>query len=631
MEVSNRIASAITVYSKYARFLPEKKRRETWDEIVDRDEAMHIKKYPKHKERIRDAFDFVRPKRVLPSMRSLQFGGRAIELNNSRVYNCGYMAASYPKFFSELMFLLLGGTGVGYSVQQRHIGLLPPIHRPGKERKFLVQDSIVGWADAVKSLFSAYFHGRYLPRFVFDDIRPKGAILKTAGGKAPGPGPLRTCLARIQGILESKAEDSRLTSTEVCDLACIVADAVLAGGIRRSAMICLFDIDDEAMLAYKTGEWFITHPQRARVNVSAVALRNPYVYKGLTPSGNEFVDATNKEQFEKFWAFVKASGSGEPGIYWTNHPDLGTNPCCEIALRHKQFCNLTTINYTDIDTQGELNTRAANAAIIGTLQASYTDLHYLSDEWRENCEEEALLGVSVTGIADGGHYKKFDWEEAAGYAIKANQEWAALLGIAPAARICCIKPEGTASLVLGSSSGVHARHSHYYVRRMRFGKNEPIAQYLVAMHPALVKQDLAKPDGIVVELPQKSPDRSVYRTEPALNLLERVKYFHEHWVLPGHRSGKNTHNVSTTVSIRPGEWDQVGEWMWENRDCYNGIAILPFDGGSYVQAPFEEISKEEYETMMKHLEDVDLSLIQEDEDGTSLVDQVACSGGQCEI
>lgn len=638
MEISNRIASDITIHSKYARHLHAEKRRETWEEIVERDIKMHVKKYPAFEREIRDAFEFVRQKKVLPSMRSLQFGGRAIELNNSRVYNCGYLAASEAKFFSELMFMLLGGTGVGYSVQSRHISSLPSIKQPGKERKFLIQDSIVGWADSVKVLVAAYLEGKYLPRFDFSDIRPKGSLLKTAGGKAPGPGPLRTCLARVTGILESKPIGSRLTSVEVSDIACIVADAVLAGGIRRSAMICLFDIDDEGMLAYKTGEWYNTSPQRARVNVSAVAFRQDVKKDHLFDLGEtkygEFellAKATTKEQFDKFWAFVEASGSGEPGIYWTNHPDWGTNPCCEIALKHKQFCNLTTVNYTDVESQEELNARVKAATIIGTLQASYTDLHYLSEGWRENCEEEALLGVSITGIADGGHFKKFDWHEAATIAVDANAEFGGRIGVEAAARITCIKPEGTASLVLGSSSGIHARHSHYYVRRMRFGKTEPIAQYLSVMHPELVKQDLMKPDGVVVELPQKSPDRSIYRTESPLALLERVKYFHENWVMPGHSRGENSHNVSTTVSVKPDEWKEVGEWMWGNRSSYNGIAVLPYDGGSYVQAPFEAITKDEYEERMRALVDVDLSMIREDEDGTALVDNVACSGGACDL
>lgn len=628
MEVSNRIASDITTYCKYAKYLPDENRRETWEETVVRTRDMHMRKYDKEFDTTGwttalNAFGRVLNKEILPSMRSLQFGGKAIELNNARIYNCAFMCALEPDFFSELMFLLLGGTGVGYSVQWRHVSQLPTIKRPGKSKKYVIQDSIVGWADAVKALVRAYLQGRGLPTFDFSDIRSAGSPLKTAGGKAPGPGPLRTCLAKVQGLLESKPVGSKLQSWEVSDIACIIADAVLAGGIRRSAMICLFDIDDDSMLGYKSGQWWELHPERGRVNVSAVAFRHDV--EGLTTK------KTTKEQFDEFWKYVQNSGSGEPGIYWSNHPDWGTNPCVEIALRHKQFCNLTTINYARIETQEELNAAAYNAGVLGTLQAGYTDLHYLSEGWKENCENEALLGVSITGIADGGHYKRFNWTRAANEVAKANSVTAKLIGIKSAARLTCIKPEGTASLVLGTSSGIHARHSHYYIRRIRFGKEEAVTKYLSARFPELVVQDLTKPDGVIVELPQKAPDRSIYRTEPPLELLERVKYFHKNWIMPGHKSGENNHNVSCTVSIKPDEWGAVGEWMWENRDSYNGIAVIPFDGSTYSQMPFEECSKEEYEKRMTHLQRVDLSEIREDEDYTRLAEEPACAGGACTI
>lgn len=636
MEISNQIASGITTYTKYSRFRPDVSKREDWSETVLRSVEMHVKKYPQLSEKIYKGYRYVLDKKILPSMRSLQFGGRAIELSNSRIYNCGYMAASYVDFFNELMFLLLGGTGVGYSVQWRHIKQLPSIVRPGKARRFVIQDSIIGWADAVRGLTRAYLSGGYLPQFDYSDIRPAGTPLKTAGGNAPGPAPLRTCLSRIQGILESKPVGSKLQSYEVSDIACIIADAVLSGGIRRSAMICLFDMDDDAMLGYKSGDWYELHGERGRVNVSAVAFRN-HVSEQIDPTdppGRDswhtvIAEATTEEQFKNFWKYVENSGSGEPGIYWSNHPDLGTNPCCEIALKHKQFCNLTTINYSSVDSQEELNELAYYAAFIGTLQAGYTDLHYLSEGWKENCEDECLLGVSVTGIADGGNYKRFSWKSAALHAKKANEETAKEIGIKNAARITCIKPEGTASLVLGTSSGIHARHAHYYIRRMRLGKSEPVAEYLLNYHPELVVQDVTKPDGLIVELPQKAPDRSIYRTESPIDLLERVKYFHKNWILPGHVSGENNHNVSCTVSIRPDEWDAVGRWMWDNKGSYNGLSVLPYDGGSYKQAPFEECSKEEYDEKMKSLALVDLTKIVETSDFTSLREEPACAGGAC--
>lgn len=633
MEVSNQIASEIVTHCKYAKYDASKARRETWEETVSRTESMHLKKYPQLEPEIRKAFDYVRDKKILPSMRSLQFGGRAIELSNSRIYNCAFACASYIDFFSELMFLLLGGTGVGYSVQWRHVNQLPAIQRPGKERRYVIQDSIVGWADAVKKLIRAYLCGSYLPRFDYSDIRPHGTPLKTAGGSAPGPAPLRNCLSKIQGLIESKPIGSKLQTWEVSDIACIIADAVLAGGIRRSAMIALFDINDDHMLGYKWKEFYVAHPERARVNVSAVAFRQD-VYDtdsspGLYP--RLIAKATTKEQFDEFWNYVETNNTGEPGIYWTNHPDWGTNPCCEIALRHKQFCNLTTINYSVVENQKELNELAYYAGVLGSLQAGYTDLHYLSEGWKENCEDEALLGVSITGIADGGHYKRYDWKAAALCATEANKVTARSIGVKSAARVTCIKPEGTASLVLGTSSGVHARHAHYYIRRIRFGKEEPIARYLTTNHPELVKQDIYKPDGIVVELPQRAPDRSIYRTEDPIDLLERVRYFHEHWVVPGHNSGANGHNVSCTIYVRDGEWAKVGEWMYTNRAHYNGIAVFPFDGGSHPQAPFEDCDKATYEEMMLSLKRVDLSLMKEESDVTNLAGESACAGGACEI
>ena len=630
MDISSQIASEITIFSKYAKYLPKQKRRENWDEIVNRVRDMHIRKYPKLHKEITEVFEFVRLKKVLPSMRSLQFGGKAIEVNNARLFNCCAANVEEPKFFAELMFTLLGGSGFGYSVQSRHISKLPAIQQVKKARKFLIQDSIIGWADSVKALFGAYLEGKYLPLFDFTEIRHKGEPLKTAGGKAPGPAPLRTALAKLQGLLEAKAVGSRLSSVEVSDCACIIADAVRSGGIRRSAMICLFDIDDEAMLSYKSGEWYNTNPERARANVSACALRKDYDSQPQEYCP-DIVAATTKEQFDNLWHFVEASRSGEPGIYWSSDLDHPTNPCCEIALRSKEMCNLTTVNYTTIETEEDLMKAVWAATAIGTLQASYTDFHYLSEEWKVNCEEEALLGVSITGIADGGHYKKFDWYKASKHAEAVNLGWAALLGIRPAARICCIKPEGTASLVLGSSSGIHARHSHYYIRRQRLDKSEALAIYLMKNHPELIVQDETNPSGVIVELPQKAPDRSIYRTESPINLLERVKYFHENWIKPSHTSGPNTHNVSCTVSIKEDEWAEVGEWLWQNKDSYNGLSVLPFDEHIYLQPPFEPCDKEEYEKRMEHLKLVDLSKISEEDDATDLSGEMACAGGSCDL
>ncbi len=277
--------------------------------------------------------------------------------------------------------------------------------------------------------------------------------------------------------------------------------------------------------------------------------------------------------------------------FWTQGCDVSN--CCEIALKSKQFCNLTTINFSTIETQKQLEKAAYHAGVLGTLQAGFTDFHYLGEEWEQNCRDEALLGVSVTGIADGNKYKRFDWKKAALAALRGNEETAKAIGIKMAARVTCIKPEGTSSLVLGTASGIHARHAHYYIRRMGFNKNEPIAQYLSQNHPELVEEDLGNPLAIKVALPQKSPDRSIYRSENVLELLERAKFFAQNWIVPGHRSGPNTHNVSCTGSVKPGEWEKVGKWMWENREFYNGISVFPYFAGdsTQLQLPFEDIDK----------------------------------------
>ena len=368
MDVANKILSDIAVHMKYARYIPKLQRRETWDELVDRNKAMHLKKYPNLGNEIEEAYNYVYAKKVLPSMRSMQFGGKPIEVAPNRIYNCAYMPIDHLASFSECMFLLLGGTGVGFSVQSHHVDKLPEIQKPSskRSRRYLVADSIEGWADAVKVLINSYFKGGSRLKFDFSDIRPKGSALLTSGGKAPGPQPLKECLLKVQGVLQEKDNGDKLEPIEVHDIICYIADAVLAGGIRRAALISLFSADDEEMLAAKTGNWWETNPQRGRANNSVVLMRH----------------LVTKDFFMKIWDRVKASGSGEPGFYLSNDKDWGTNPCCEIALRPYQFCNLTEINASDVDSQEDLEDRARAAAFIGTLQAGYTDFHYLRDVWR---------------------------------------------------------------------------------------------------------------------------------------------------------------------------------------------------------------------------------------------------------
>ena len=616
---STQTLSDITVFTKYARYYDHLKRRETYLEIITRNKEMHLRKFKDHPElcaEIENVYkEFVETKKILPSMRSLQFGGKPIEVSPNRVYNCCYLPIDDYRAFSESMFLLLGGTGVGYSVQKAHVNKLLAIRKPLKTRRYLVADSIEGWADAVKALFRAYMEGKSLPLFDFSDIRKKGAQLVTSGGKAPGPQPLHDCLHNIKKVLDNKMDGEQLSPLECHDIQCYIADAVLAGGIRRAACISLFDMDDEEMLTCKSGAWYELNPQRGRANNSAVILRHKI----------------KKKEFMNMWKKIEASGSGEPGVYFTNNAEWGTNPCCEIALRPFQFCNLCEINMGDIESQEDLDARSKAAAFIGTLQASYTDFHYLRDIWKKTTEKDALIGVSGTGIASG-EFIKYNLVQSSLAVVEENKRVADIIGINHASRSTCVKPAGTSSMVLGTSSGIHGWHSQYFIRRMRLGKNEALYKFLNEFHPELVEDEFFKPKSqAVVSIPVEAPKGAILRTESPFALLERVKLFHEDWVGPGHIKGDNTHNISATISVKDDEWDEVGQWMWNNRDSYNGLAVLPFDGGSYVQAPFEEISMQKYHAMAKQMQEVDLTKVKEDGDYTDLKGEIACAGGVCEI
>ena len=615
----NNILSDITVHMKYAKYNPELNRRETWTELVDRNIAMHKKKYPNLIDQIDEAYKYVYSKKILPSMRSLQFAGKPIEISPNRLYNCSYLPADHPDCFSEIMFLLLSGCGVGYSVQQHHIKDLPNVTKPfdKRTRRFVIGDSIEGWSDAVKVLIKSYLGNKRTSKILFDytDIRPKGARLVTSGGKAPGPQPLKECLMKLEGILNAKEDGSTLSSIEVHDIICHIADAVLAGGIRRAALISLFSAADDEMISCKSGDWWESNPQRGRANNSAVLMRHKIT----------------EDFFMNLWKRVELSGAGEPGIYLNNDKDWGTNPCCEIALRPFQFCNLCEVNVSDIESQDDFNARVKAAAFIGTLQAGYTDFHYLREVWKETTERDALIGVSMTGIGSGS-VLEYDMSDAAKIVNKENARVAKLIGINKSARSTTVKPAGTTSLVLGTSSGIHAWHNDYYVRRMRVGKNEAIYTYLSVNHPELIEDEFFRPhDTAVISVPQKAPEGSIMRTESPFDTLERVKRVATEWVKPGHRTGSNSHNVSATISLREDEWDEAGKWMWENRNHYNGLSVLPYNGGTYTQAPFEDIDEAKFNEMSKVLSNVDLTKVVELDDNTDLSGELACAGGNCEV
>jgi len=617
MDISTQILSDITVYMKYAKYIPDLERRETWEELVTRNKQMHQKKFPTLKKEIESAYKLVYDKKVLPSMRSMQFAGKPIEISPNRIYNCAYLPIDDWRAFSETMFLLLGGTGVGYSVQKHHVEELPEIRKPNynRTRRFLIADSIEGWADAVKALMKNYFQGGSHLKFDYSDIRAKGARLVTSGGKAPGPQPLKECLVKVEGILKGKQDGTKLSTLETHDIVCHIADAVLAGGIRRAALISLFSAHDDEMIGSKAGNWWELNPQRGRANNSAVLMRHKIT----------------KEFFMDLWKRVELSGAGEPGIYFSNDKDWGTNPCCEIALRPFQFCNLCEVNVSNIESQDDFNNRVRIASFIGTLQAGYTEFHYLRPIWQRTTEKDALIGVSMTGIGSGT-VLGYDMKAAAKIVKEENVRVAEILGINKSARTTTVKPAGTTSLTLGTSSGIHAWHNDYYIRRIRVGKNESMYKYLAEHHPSLVEDEYFRPhDTAVISIPQKAPEGAIMRTESPFQLLDRVKRVAQEWIKPGHRSGNNTHNVSATISLRQHEWDAAGEWMWDNKKYYNGLSVLPYDGGSYTQAPFEDIDSETYEKMMDSLTKVDLSEIIESEDETDLKGELACAGGACEI
>eukprot|EP00056_Hartaetosiga_gracilis_P016129 m.3975 g.3975 ORF g.3975 m.3975 type:complete len:711 (+) comp3781_c0_seq1:99-2231(+) len=634
---ANNLLSDLTIYSKYARYKEKEGRREVWDEIVDRNMSMHVEKFPHLKDEIVEAYEYVRLKRVLPSMRSLQFAGKAITVNNTRMFNCAFLPITSTRDFAEIMFLLLSGTGVGFSVQTHHVAQLPFVEHPDHTLTptiHTIEDSIEGWAEAAHVLMEAYLPSagglnggysrdgfthkqtkRHPVVFDFSAIRAEGSPLQTAGGKAPGATPLKKALDAVEKVLKAHPERTPLSAIRVHDIVCHLSTCVASGGIRRSALISLFSPEDEEMMKAKDGSWWESHSERAMANNSVVLRRQTLTH----------------DVFNSLWNRVRSSGSGEPGIYISNHKDWGTNPCCEIALEPYQFCNLTEIDVSRVNTQDDLNKLARAAAFIGTLQTSYTNFHFLRSIWKETTDRSALIGVSMTGIASGT-VMSLDVGEAARHAVEENKRVASKIGVNPADRVTTVKPAGTTSLVVGTSSGVHAWHAKYYIRRIRVDKKEPIYSHLLNYSPDLLEDDVFNPEKTaIISFPQQAPKSAILRSESAIQLLERVRQLHSEWIRGGHVFGENTNNVSTTVSLKEKEWEDVGNWMWEHSSSWNGLCVLPYDDHSYKQAPFEEINKEEYLRLSKLLHVFDLRDVKEDTDETALQGELACAGGQCEV
>lgn len=613
--------AALTHVGKYARFIPELGRREVYIETVDRVKNMH-KTYYANKNiepLINEAFALVEQQLVLPSMRSMQFAGEAILRNHARLFNCSFLGIDHPLAFREVPFLLLSGCGVGYSVQKHDVEKLPLVRGTRRARTVhYVGDTIEGWSEAFYLLACSYFFHKKEIVFNYSRIRKEGTPLKVSGGKAPGHKRLAMALERVRAIFE-RAVGRNLTPLEAHDMMCHIADCVIAGGIRRSAMISLFSEDDHEMLTCKSGEWWVKNPQRARAN-NSVTLYRPEL---------------TKDKFMNIWDIIRRSGAGEPGLFLTNSFLFGLNPCAEVALLFMQFCNLCTIAAGQIRTREQFLAACRAAAIIGTLQAGYTKFKTLRKRWQKNCEDDALLGISMTGIADNPSlYTPELLEEGARLVVQVNREVAAIIGINPAARTTLGKPDGTSSLEVKCSSGIHARHAPYYMRRMRFGKSENIAGFLQQQLPSrFIEDDKFDSSKIVLSVPVMSPPGSITRhDESAIDLARRTMIQNNHWIKPGHIRGENMHNQSVTISIKDEEWDDVGEYLWQNNDLFTGVSVLPYDGGTYVQAPFEDITKEQYDEMMLDFPDwVDFYSFKESDDNTSLADQSACAGGACEV
>jgi ribonucleoside-triphosphate reductase len=616
MNKSNNLLSSIVSFRTYARHLPVQGRREIFSETLNRNMQMHLDKFPALSKDILKAYQKVHELKVMPAMRALQFGGEAILKNNVRGFNCAFLPIDDIAAFGETLFLLLSGTGVGFSCQRRHVNKLPSIQAPREEGVYYTHDSINGWAQALDMLMAAYFYGRMRPVFDHSGVRSKGSYLVTTGAKAPGPAPLKYMLEQVETVLKA-AEGRRLRPIEVHDIICIVSDCVISGGIRRSALVSLFDATDEEMLDAKAGNWWEKHPYRARANNSALLLRS----------------TLTKEKFKYVFDKCVASGSGEPGWMFTNDLDLGSNACLEIALNPNQFCNLSTISQTNIENKKDFMNRLYAGALLGTLQAAYTDFPYLRPRWKETTELEGLIGVSFTGIADSGGVVTAEWlQEGAKLVNEVNQKYAKKIGINSSYRNTTIKPEGTSSCVLSSSSGIHARHADYYLRRVRMTKSDALAMYLQQVVPDLMEDDVTSATGTILTVPQKSPDHAITRgKESAKSLFERNMFYQKYWIAEGHISGANKHNVSVTISYKDEEVEELFNLCWDNRDSYAAISLLPYSDHTYRQAPFEECTEAVYNHYMDLVKDIDLTQVREDQDYTDRGGLVACSGGFCEV
>ena len=622
--------------SRYSRWLEKENRRESWEETVKRYFDFfenHLKvncKYNLSSELRNELEQSVLNLEVMPSMRALMTAGEALERDNTAGYNCSYVAINRVRAFDEILYILMCGTGVGFSVERQYVEKLPTIaeHFTESDTVIVVQDSKAGWAKAYKELVSLLIGGQ-IPRWDISKVRPAGARLKTFGGRASGPKPLED-LFRFTSDTFRRAAGRKLTSIECHDIVCKIAEIVVVGGVRRSALISLSNLTDERMRDAKTGAWWTDNPQRALANNSVAYKEKPEI--GV---------------FMEEWVSLYKSKSGERGIFnrdacrrtvsklgdrRDSSYEFGTNPCSEIILRDREFCNLTEVIVRSDDTQDSLARKIRLASILGTWQASLTNFPYLSSDWKKNCEEEALLGVSLTGILDNDLMRSKDkrllsavLEDLKKVAVETNAQWAEKIGINPAAAITCIKPSGTVSQLTDAASGIHARHNNYYIRTVRADRKDPLCQMMIDLgfpaEPCVMKPDHT----MVFSFPMKAEGSGTRNDMSAIEHLELWLTYQRHWC---------EHKPSITVTVKDHEWMQVGSWVYDHFDEISGISFLPHSDHSYRQAPYQDCSKEQYEELYAKMpKDVNWSDLKkyEKEDKTVGTQTYACSGDKCEI
>ena len=619
--------------SRYSRFLPEMDRREHWEETVNRYTTFIYKhlqdkhKYTMPEDLYRDIRDAIVNLEVMPSMRAIMTAGKALERDNTAGYNCSYLPIDDPKAFDEAMYILLCGTGVGFSVEHKYVDQLPevPDQLFNSETVISVADSKEGWAKALRQLIALLYSGE-VARYDLSRIRPAGARLKTFGGRASGPGPLDE-LFKFTTAKFRAAAGRKLTSIECHDILCKIGEVVVVGGVRRSAMISLSDLEDDRMRSAKSGNWWEQNAQRALANNSATYVTKPDIGQFLA----EWTSLYNSHSGERgiFSRAASKSQAGKNGRRDADY-DFGTNPCSEIILRPYQFCNLTEVVVRAEDTVDTLAKKVRIATILGTFQATMTHFPYLRKIWQKNTEEERLLGVSLTGILDNHWMGEVsdstakNLEQLRKVAVDTNAEYATVLGIPGSTAITCVKPSGTVSQLVDSASGIHARHSRYYIRRVRGDKKDPLSQFL-AIAGIPVEDCVMRPDSTVVfSFPMKAPEGARLRDDlTALQHLDLWLMYQRHWC---------EHKPSVTISVKEDEWMDVGAWVWRHFDEVSGVSFLPWDGGSYRQAPYEECSKEVYEDLLSKMPaNIYWDTLSEKDDNVEGAQTLACASGWCEI